>query len=71
MKIRGLLGRVATIAHTTEQTFLIGTFAKLKIIHWLRHCHQYLNQYVLPLNQISTTDNPYTYISNEHLTFHA
>ena len=72
MNFWGLLSRVAAIAHTTEQNSLIGSsFAKLKIFHWLRCCHQYLNQYVLPLNQISSMDNPFTYISNEHLIFHA
>ena len=38
-KFWGLLGRVATIAHTTEQTFLIGQFPNPKIFHWLRCCH--------------------------------
>ena len=71
MNVWGLLSRVAAIAHTTEQNFLIGSFAKLKIFHLLRCCHQYLTQHVLPLNQISSMDNPFTYISNEHLIFHA
>ena len=35
MRIWGLLGRVATVAHTTEQNFLIGSFAKLEIFHCL------------------------------------
>ena len=70
-KFWGLFHRVATIAHTTEQTFLIGSFAKLEIFHWSRCCHQHLNQYALPLNQNSTMDNRFTYISNKHLTFHA
>ena len=37
-KFWGLLGRVATIAHTTEQTFLIGSCPNLKIFYWSRYC---------------------------------
>ena len=55
-KFWGLVGRVSTIAHTTEHTFLIGSFAKLKVFHWLKHCHQYVYQ-------ISTTYIPSTYIA--------
>ena len=60
---------VAPIAHTTWQIFLIGWFAKSDIFHWLRHCHQYLDQYLPSPNEILTTDISYTYIVNKHLTF--
>ena len=49
MKFWGLLNRVATVAHTTAQKFLIGSFAKLEIFHWLRCCHQYINKYAFAL----------------------
>ena len=66
----GLLGLVAPIVHTTQQNFLIGSFAKSDSFHWLRHCCQYLNQYPLSPNEIFPTDTSYIYISTKHLIFH-
>ena len=39
MKFLDMISKVATIAHTREQNYLIGSFAKLQIFHWSRHCH--------------------------------
>ena len=61
---------VALITHTTQQHFVIGQFAKMDTSHWLRHRSilQYLNQYPLSPDHISTTYTSYTYIFIEHLT---
>ena len=58
------------MAYTAEQTFLIGSFPKHESFHSLRHCCQYLNQYELLLNQISTMYNLSTYISNKYHISH-
>ena len=55
MKFSVLFGKVAHITHTTQQNFVIGQFAKMNIFHWSRHPWQYLNQYLLAPNKISTT----------------
>ena len=69
-KFWGLLDLVAPIVHTTQQNFLIGSFAKSDSFHWLRHRYQYLNQYPLSPNVIFPTDTSYIYISTKHIIFH-
>ena len=53
-KVWGLFGMVVHIAHNTQQNFLIGSFAKSDSFHWLRQILQYLNQYPLSPDDIST-----------------
>ena len=55
MKFWGLFGMEAHLPHTTQQNFVIGEFAKMNTIHWLRHLWQYINQYPLSPDDISTT----------------
>ena len=56
----GLFGIVALIPHPTQQNFVIGQFAKMATSHWSRHILQYLNQYPLSSDEISTTCTSYT-----------
>ena len=65
----GLFGMVALIQHTMQQNFVIGWFAKMNTPHWLRHLSQYLNQYPLSPDDISTRYTCCTYILIKHLTF--
>ena len=37
MQFWGLFGMVALLPHTTQQTFVIGQFAKMINSHWSRH----------------------------------
>ena len=59
---------VAPTAHIT-QTFLIGSFPKIKFFHWSRRHHQYLHPYMISPYEVFTTHAPYTYIHVTHLTF--
>ena len=52
MKFWGLFGKVAHIAHTTQQNFLIGPCTKMDTSHLSIIKLQYLNQFQLPFNQI-------------------
>ena len=63
---------VAPIGHTTQQKFLIGSFAISESVHWLKcilRILQYLNQYPPSSNKISTTYTACTCIPIENLTF--
>ena len=67
-KFWGLFGMVTLTPHTTQQIF-IGQFAKMDACHWLKCTLQYLKQYPLSPEEISTTSISYTYIFIEYLTF--
>ena len=71
MQLYGLVRMVVPRVHTTQQTFVISQFQTKNESHWLRHFHQYLEQYLPSPNKISTMDMSYIYILNDHLTFHA
>ena len=43
------------VAHIAQENLVIGQFAKMNSFHWLRHPWQYLNQFTLSPNEITTT----------------
>ena len=42
------------VAHIAQENVVIGLAAKTASFHWSRHPWQYLNQFQLPPNKIST-----------------
>ena len=42
---------------------------KNQVFHWSRHCHQYLNPYMISPYESFTTNTLYTYIHVTNLTF--